>query len=417
MKTTPDCTSDYDPNALSVEEALRRIDTEIHPLTDTEIVNLNEALGRVLGEDVISPLNVPAYANSAMDGYALRGSDIPLSGKRELRVLGTAWAGKPVTEPVESGACVRIMTGALLPSGTDTVIMQEHAERHGEVIQIQGNNKPGQHVRQAGEDLAIGQLVMSAGKHLRPAELGVLASLGIAKVVLKRRLRVAFFTTGDELCSLDEPLSAGKIYDSNRYTIAGMLSRLGVTPIDLGIVRDRRDDIAHAFAQAASIADAIISSGGVSVGEADFVKETLETLGQVNFWKIAMKPGRPLAFGKIKNSLFFGLPGNPVSAMTTFYQFVQPALRRLMGQGATSNYLIKVPCVSRLKKAPGRMEFQRGLLETDVSGQLTVRSTGEQGSGILSSMSRADCFIVLPVSSGDVEPGSWVDVQLFEGLV
>ncbi len=417
MQPPSDCMVDYDPNALSVEEALRRIDTDIQPLAETEKVALSECLGRVLGEDIISPLNVPAYANSAMDGYALRGSDIPASGMRELHMIGTAWAGTPFAEPVEPSECVRIMTGALLPQGADTVIMQERVERQGDKVQIDSRNKPGQHVRRAGEDLAAGQIVMHTGKLLRPAELGVLASLGIAEIVLKRTLRVAFFTTGDELCSLGEPLSPGKIYDSNRYTIAGMLRRLGVTVIDLGIVRDRREDIARAFTQAASVADAIITSGGVSVGEADFVKETLEALGQVSLWKIAMKPGRPLAFGKIENSIFFGLPGNPVSAMTTFYQFVQPALQRLMGQSATSNHLIKVPCVSRLKKAPGRMEFQRGKLERDAGGQLTVRSTGEQGSGILSSMSQADCFIVLPVTSGDVEPGNWVEVQLFEGLV
>ncbi|MEO5702708.1 MAG: molybdopterin molybdotransferase MoeA [Gammaproteobacteria bacterium] len=417
MTTAPGCMDDYDTNSLSVAEALRRIDSDVQPLTDTEAVPLCNCLGRILGEDIISPVNVPAHHNSAMDGYAIRGSDIPLSGARELQVVGTAWAGKAFPKPTHPGECVRIMTGAVVPEGTDTVIMQEHAVRHDDVIQINSNNKPGQHVRQAGEDLAIGQIVMQAGKRLLPAELGVLASLGIAKIKLVRCLRVAFFTTGDELCSLDEPLGAGNIYDSNRYTITGMLTRLGVEIIDLGIIKDEREAIRTAFIQAADTADAIITSGGVSVGEADFVKETLEHLGQVNFWKIAMKPGRPLAFGKINNSLFFGLPGNPVSVMATFYQFVQPALRRLMGQAPSPNLLVKVPCISRLKKAPGRMEFQRGILEANTNGELVVRSTGEQGSGILSSMSQANCFIVLPVTCGNVEPGGLVEVQLFEGLV
>lgn len=417
MTTPSSCMDDYDPNSLSVEAALRRISTDIQPLTDTETVLLSNSLDRVLAEDIISPINVPAHINSAMDGYAIRGSDIPVSGMSELKVIGTAWAGTAFSEPVHSGECVRIMTGAMLPEGTDTIIMQEHAERNNDVIRVNSSNKLGQHVRQAGEDLAVGQIVMHAGKLLRPAELGVLASLGLARIKLIRRLRVAFFTTGDELYSLDESLGEGKIYDSNRYTIAGMLTRLGVDSVDLGIIKDEREAIRNAFVHAAENADAIVTSGGVSVGEADFVKETLEGLGQVNFWKIAMKPGRPLAFGKVKNSLFFGLPGNPVSVMTTFYQFVQPALRRLMGQHTSDNLLLKVPCTSRLKKAPGRMEFQRGVLEKDNNGEYVVRSTGEQGSGILSSMSQANCFIVLPVACGTVEPGSLVEVQLFEGLV
>ncbi len=415
--TLPDCKNDYDPNSLSVEEALRRIETTVRPLTGTETVSLNNCLGRILAEDVISPMNVPSYTNSAMDGYAVQGNDIPASGTKQLRMIGTAWAGTPFMGLAHPGDCVRIMTGALLPAGCDTVIMQEHVGHVNGVIVINSSNKPGQHVRQAGEDIAVGQTVMKAGKLCRPADMGVLASLGIAKVKLMHRLRVAFFTTGDELQPVGEPLDTGQIYDSNRYTIAGMLNRLGVEVIDLGIVKDQRETIADTFIKAANVADAIISSGGVSVGEADFVKEILEELGEVNFWKIAMKPGRPLAFGKIKNSLFFGLPGNPVSVMTTFYQFVQPALHRLMGLSPRPGFLIKIPCASRLRKAPGRMEFQRGLLEKDANEQLVVRSTGEQGSGILSSMSRADCFIVLPEACGDVEVGSLVEVQLFEGIV
>jgi molybdopterin molybdotransferase len=408
---------DYDLNSLTVAEALQRIEDAIQSLSGMETMALRECLGRVLAENIRSTINVPAHTNSAMDGYAVSSSDLPMSGTRELRVVGTAWAGAPFSGAVKPGECARIMTGAMLPADTDTIVMQEQVERDGDVIRIGAGHKPGQHVRQAGEDLAVGEVALFAGIPIGPAQLGLLASLGIEEVIVFQLPRVAIFTTGDELCSLGESLGPGEIYDSNRYTLYGMLARLGIEPVDLGIVHDRRDDVEAAFLRAAARADVVITSGGVSVGEADFVKETLEKLGEVNFWKIAMKPGRPLAFGKIKNAWFFGLPGNPVSVMTTFYQLVQPALRRLMGQPKTSDILFKVPCATRLKKAPGRMEFQRGILERDAAGQLIVRSTGEQGSGILSSMSEANCFIVLPMEAGAVEAGTLVDVQVFEGII
>ncbi len=408
---------DYDPNSLTVEEALRRIDSAVQPVAGFEKVAIRGALGRILAEAVHSTINVPPHMNSAMDGYAVSSVDFPGDGTRELTVIGTAWAGKPFPGTVERGQCVRIMTGAVLPAGTDSVVIQEKVERESEVVRFGPGNKPGQNVRHPGEDLAIGQAVLEAGKRLSPADIGLLASLGVAEVKVRRRLRAAFFSTGDELRSIGEPLEEGQIYDSNRYTLYGMLTRLGADIIDMGVVRDRREDVQQAFADAAAVADAIITSGGVSVGEADFVKETLESMGEVNFWKIAMKPGRPLAFGKVSDAMFFGLPGNPVSVMVTFYQFVQPALQRMMGQTQAQPIRFRVPCVSRLKKQPGRTEFQRGILETDTEGRMAVRSTGEQGSGILSSMSRANCFIILPLDCGNVEPGALVDIQPFEGLV
>jgi molybdopterin molybdotransferase len=413
----PSCADDYDPNSLRVSEALKRIEEVVTPVIGYQQVSLRAALGRVLAETVTSPFDVPAHTNSAMDGYAVRAADLAEQGISELKVLGTALAGAPLQMKVEPGTAVRIMTGAVLPEGADCVVMQEQVEREGDWIRIGPDNKAGQNIRLAGEDLAKGATVLEEGRLLQPADLGVLASLGVAEVKVRRPLRVAFFSTGDELRSIGEILGEGEIYDSNRYTLFGMLTRLGVDLLDMGVVRDRREDLYRALAEAANSADAIITSGGVSVGEADFVKDILTTLGEVNFWKIAMKPGRPLAFGRIGNALFFGLPGNPVSVMVIFYYFVKPALRRLMGQADTETITVRVPCVTRLKKRPGRMEFQRGILARQADGSFVVRGTGDQGSGILSSMSRANCFIILPDDCGNIEAGTLVEVHPFEGLL
>jgi molybdopterin molybdotransferase len=410
---------DYEQTFLTVEEAQHRIAQELQPISGEEQLAIRSALSRILAEDVLSQINVPPHENSAMDGYAVQSADLPTKGKVQLTLVGTSLAGQPYTETIQTGQCARIFTGAVIPAGTDTVIMQEHVEKQGDSITIGAEHKKGQHVRPIGEDIAIGQTVLKAGKSLSPADIGLLASLGIPEVKVKRRLRVAFFSTGDELCAVGEVLQPGQIYDSNRYTLYGMLTRLGVDIIDMGVVRDKPEDIENAFLSAASSHDAIITSGGVSVGEADYVTDTLRRVGEVNFWKVAMKPGKPLTFGKIQKAqksqkaVFFGLPGNPVSAMVTFYQFVQPALRRLMGQNVVIPKRFTVPCISSLKKHPGRMEFQRGILENDEQGNLVVRSTGQQGSGILSSMSQANCFIILLRECGNVAAGNEVQVELF----
>lgn len=411
------CSDDYDPAALQVSEALQRIDAVITPVTGYEQVPLRSGLGRTLAQTITSPINVPAHTNSAMDGYAVRAEDLSGKDLTPLRVIGTALAGGPFQGVVTPGAAVRIMTGAVLPAGSDCVVMQEQVERQEDTVVIGSGHKAGQNIRQAGEDLAKGEVVLSAGHRLLPADLGLLASLGVAEIQVRRRLRVAFFSTGDELRSIGETLDEGEIYDSNRYTLYGMLTRLGVDLIDMGVVRDRREDLEQAFREGAQQADALITSGGVSVGEADFVKDILKALGEVHFWKIAMKPGRPLAFGRVGKAVFFGLPGNPVSVMVTFYQFVQPALRRMMGQHEAPPLTVKAACANRLRKRPGRMEFQRGILEQQADGSLVVHSTGDQGSGILSTMSRANCFIVLPDASGNVEAGALVDVQPFAVLL
>lgn len=408
---------DFDPNSVRVDEARKRILDALNTVSGIEQLAVRQCLSRVLAEDIHSTIDVPSHINSAMDGYALKGSDIPADGTASLDVIGRAMAGAPFSGSVATGQCVRIMTGAKMPQGADTVIMQENVTVEGERITIGTGHKAGQNVRQAGEDLATGERVFSAGKLITPADLGMLASMGIAEVRVQRRVRVAFFSTGDELRSVGQPLSDGQIYDSNRYTLHGMLTRLGVELLDMGVIADRRDDIESAFQSASQIADVLITSGGVSVGEADFVKETLEKIGEVNFWKIAMKPGRPLAVGRINQCHFFGLPGNPVSAMVTFYQFVQPALQRLSGQDASPPLLLKAKTTSTLKKTPGRIDYQRGWLETDEQGELVVQSTGQQGSGMLSSMGKANCFVVLPLESKGVEAGSLVTVQPFAGLI
>jgi len=415
------CADDYDPDSLQVAQAREIILGLVEPIHGSERMAVRKALGRILAEDVISTANVPGHDNSAMDGYAVRFADLEDDRDTPLRLAGTAYAGRIYEGRVEAGECVRIMTGAVIPGNTDTVVIQEVVRAEGERIVVPPGQRRGQHVRLAGEDLRAGQPAIHAGKLLRPAELGLIASLGVAEVVVKRRLRVAFFSTGDELCSVGTPLKEGEVYDSNRYTIFGMLTRLGCDVIDLGVIRDSPASIEAAFRTATSQADAIVTSGGVSVGEADFIRGLMEKLGEVAFWKIAMRPGRPMAFGRIGSentgAILFGLPGNPVAVMVTFYQFVREALLKMMGVSPIEALpQFRVPCVSALKKRPGRGEFQRGVLFRD-NGEWKVRATGAQGSGILSSMSEANCFIAVEPERGNVEPGEPVDVQPFEGLI
>jgi molybdopterin molybdotransferase len=412
------CADDYDPNSMAVDKARAFIHQFLQPIEGTVRVPIRDALGRVVAEDVLSPVNVPSHRNSAMDGWAMRGADLRADGETTLQEVGASFAGKPFAGRLGAGECVRIMTGGVVPDGADTVVMQERAKANGKSIAFAPGQKTGQNVREAGEDLKAGSVALAKRRIVRPAELGLVASLGIGEVAVYRRLRVAFFSTGDELKSIGTTLGEGEIYDSNRYTIYGMLQRLGCEVLDMGVVRDEPELLERAFAQAAAVADVVITSGGVSVGEADFVKAMLTRLGEVVFWKIAMKPGRPLAYGKIGGAHFFGLPGNPVSVMVTFYQFVREALLVLMGaQAPAPAPTFTATCTQRLKKAPGRTEFQRGVVKRGANGTLEVTPTGEQGSGILKSMSDANCFIILGDDTGNVEPGTAVEVQLLEGIV
>jgi molybdopterin molybdotransferase len=412
------CADDYDPNSMPVQKAREVIARFLSPVTAMERVGVRSALGRVLAGDVISPLNVPAHDNSAMDGYAVRFTDLKGDGEVTLKVAGTSFAGVPFQGAMKVGECVRIMTGGVVPGGADTIVMQEHVKAGKDRVTIGGSHRQGQHLRKAGEDLAAGQVALKRGIALRPADIGLISSLGVGEVTVYRKLRVAFFSTGDELVSIGAQPKEGQIFDSNRYTLHGMLTRLNCEVLDMGVVRDDPALLEKAFKDAAAAADVVITSGGVSVGEADFVKDLLDKLGEVVFWKIAMKPGRPLAYGKIGTAHFFGLPGNPVSVMVTFYQFVRDALLKLSGLDPVPSVpVFKVPCTSGLKKAPGRTEFQRGILTQDSAGNWTVRVTGEQGSGILRSMSEANCFIILPTEQGNVTPGNLVEVQVLEGII
>ena len=416
----PSCMDDFDPASLDAEQALQQILQSVSARSGSITVSIRESLGCTVAKDITASLNVPGHTNSAMDGFAINAIDIPADGQQELTVVGTAWAGRPYAGDIHRGECVRIMTGAAIPENTDTVIMQERVKKDGNKILIDHANNPGQNVRQAGEDIAIGDIILTRGKLITPAELGLLASVGISEITVFKKLRVAFFSTGDELRPVGSTLEKGQIYDSNRYTLYGMLTRLGVEVIDLGVIKDERQAVEQAFLQAAELADVIITSGGVSVGEADFVTDTLEKIGKVNFWKVAMKPGRPLAYGKIKNAWFFGLPGNPVSVMVTFYMFVQPALKKMMGRVWQKPLLISATCNSKLRKRPGRVEYQRGILEVQDDSNSTsyvVKKTGAQGSGILRSMSEANCFIILPMESTGVEVGDTVHVMPFEAFV
>jgi len=418
LETFVSCMDDYDPSALAVDKAREIVRSYVTPIDANEKVAVRAGLGRVLGADIVSTIDVPAHDNSAMDGWAVRGADLAAGGDTRLREIGTAFAGRAFAGKVAQGECVRVMTGAVMPAGTDTIVIQEVVRVEGDTIVVPPGQERGQHMRFAGEDLAVGKPVLRAGQVLRPAELGLIASLGIAEIVVRRRPRVAFFSTGDELASVGQPLREGEVYDSNRYTLFGMLTRLGCEVIDMGVVRDNRESLAAALRSASTVGDAVVTSGGVSVGEADFTREVLGELGEVLFWKIAMRPGRPMAFGRVGSAYFFGLPGNPVAVMVTFYQFVRDALLALSGRtDAFELPLVQARSVGALRKKPGRTEFQRGILARDAKGEWTVRVTGGQGSGILRSMSEANCFIVLEHDRGSVQAGDYVSVQVMDGVV
>jgi molybdopterin molybdotransferase len=419
----------YDPQALRADRVSEFLSRLVEPVLEQEPATVFQALGRVLAADVISPISVPPHDNSAMDGYAFDGGQLQTGnaggGPLVLQVVGTALAGKAWQGRVEPGQCLKIMTGAVLPSNLDTVVPQEFVtvrpdsvERKVECIAIpHGLLQAGDNRRRLGEDLMQGESALKQGALLTPAALGLLASLGIEQVTVVRKLRVAYFSTGDEILSLGEAPREGAVYDSNRYTVFGLLTRLGCEVIDMGVVHDDPAQLEAAFQRAASQSDAIITSGGVSVGEADYTKLMMKKLGDVAFWKIAMRPGRPMAVGRIGQSILFGLPGNPVAVMVTFLAFVRPALLRMMGSTEAATPLLKARSLAPLRKKPGRTEYQRGIVRQTSNGALQVSAIGNQGSGVLSSMVQANGLIVLHHSQGNVGAGDEVDVMMFEGVI
>ncbi|WP_162041635.1 gephyrin-like molybdotransferase Glp [Undibacterium sp. YM2] len=417
------CMSDYNPNALTVQQAQDIMRAYVQPVCGMEKLTVRQALGHVLAIDIISPINVPAHDNSAMDGYALRGEDITDSEELKLKVTATVLAGAEFTSTVEPGECVRIMTGALMPAACDTVVPQEFTTKiSDEEIRISaGSLRAGDNRRLKGEDLAMGTIALHKGKILTPADLGLLASLGIPEVSVQRRLRVAIFSTGDELRSLGETLESGCVYDSNRYTLYGMLVRMGCEVLDMGVVQDNPDALEAAMRSACENADAIITSGGVSVGDADHTRQLMNRLGEVAFWSIAMRPGRPMAFGKIasagKTAYLFGLPGNPVAVMVSFYFFARQALQQMGGAEITPLPMFSVKSNADIRKRPGRTEYQRGILSIREDGELGVSITGSQGSGILRSMSEANCMIILHHEQGNIAAGEKLSVLPFAGLI
>lgn len=407
---------EYTAGLMPLDTALNEMLSRITPISESIKVPLLSAQGRITAQPVLSSLDVPGFDNSAMDGYAVRLAD--LAEGKTLPVAGKAFAGQPFQGEWPPGSCVRIMTGAPLPAGCDAVVMQEETEQTSDGICITAKVAPGQNIRRRGEDIRIGAQVLPAGKRLTCAELPLLASLGIAEVSVVRQVRVALFSTGDELQLPGQPLAEGQIYDTNRLAVHLMLQQLGCEVINLGIIRDDPQALRQAFLEADCRADVTLSSGGVSVGEADYTKQILDEMGEITFWKLAIKPGKPFAFGRLRHSWFCGLPGNPVSAALTFYQLVQPLLAKLSGlQGYALPPRLRARAATPLFKTPGRLDFQRGVMKSDADGTLEVISTGHQGSHIFSSFSQANCFIVLERERGNVSAGEWVDVEPFNGLL
>ena len=434
MNKPVNANQEFQSDFLSVTEARSAISTLIQDIqlqakrSDAmERLPLKQCLGRILANDILSPINVPANDNSAMDGFAFNSKELKTDREQiHLRIVGTVYAGQTSVPPTQASECIKIMTGAMMPPDCDTVIPQEFTQLSDEglITFAKDTVRAGENRRLRGEDLQTGKPAIQQGRILKASDIGLAASLGIAELGVYQRIKVAILSSGDELCDMSEPLVPGKIYDSNRFSLHACLSRLGFEIMDCGIVRDTPEDLRHAFASASQKADVIISSGGVSVGEADFTKQIMDELGEVGFWKIAMRPGRPMAFGSLKPispktspTVFFGLPGNPVAVMVTFYQFVRNALLQLNGALKPEIPLVLVQSAEAIRKKSGRTEFQRGVLFRNSEGKLFVKSTGSQGAGILRSMSEANCFMILHHDQGNIAPGDWVDVEIFDGLL
>ena len=418
LNTQSSCGDENEQGTLTVEQALQNMLGAVSEKTSTECVNLTSAIDRILAKPVTSPIDVPSHCNSAVDGYAMMQSDLPSQGGiKTLKLIGKVVAGHPYSGALRSGETIQIMTGAQMPDLADTVIMQEHVEADNGTIRIDSRHSAGQNVRQAGEDIQSGQVVLPTGIKLTPPQIGLVASLGLAELTVKTPLTVAVFSTGDEILSIGQAPQEGCIYDSNRYSLITALKKLDCDVIDMGIIPDDVEKLRYTFELAAKTADVIFTSGGVSVGDADYTKQVLSETGSINFWKVAIKPGRPIAFGNIHGATFFGLPGNPVAVMVTFYQFALPCLQKMSGlTKPLISPTIKAICTKPIRKLAGRTEIQRGILSQNNDGDWLVQTTGKQGSGILRSMSDANAFIILEHHRTSVEEGETVTTQPFSGI-
>lgn len=407
------------PGLMPMALAKQKLLASITAVTDIEFIPLIECDQRINAHEILSPVNVPAHNNSAMDGYAIcvdYETNIPKNAGKSFEIVGTAMAGKPFTGSLKQGQCIRIMTGAVVPDSANAVEMQENVTVNDNKISLSQTTPINNHIRLAGEDISKNQIVFAVGHKFSSIDIGLLASLGVAKIAVWRKPKIAVFSTGDELKSVGETLNFGDIYESNRYTLIAMLKRLNVDIIDLGIIEDDKTKITRAFESANKQADAVVSSGGVSVGDADYTKEVLDELGNIEFWKVAMKPGKPFAFGQLPNSVFFGLPGNPVSAAVTFHQLAIPAIKKMSGQNQIHPLRINAKTTKKVNKRAGRMDYQRGIAETE-DGVLSVTPLSHQGSGVLSSMSSANCYIVLPQEHQGCEAGEIVEIELFDNII
>ncbi len=409
------CCDTLSPAYLSVEQGQEKILSLVHPLTDVEVCDVERSYGRVLADDIVSPVNVPQYTNSAMDGYAIRSDDLE---RESYQVMAEVLAGHAYDKPLEMGQAVKIMTGAPTPINAGTVLMREQAAQNGDKVTFSASSiKAGQNVRQAGEDLEIGSNVFQSGTRLTSPEMGMIASLGFGQANVFRKLKVAVFSTGDEVQAPGTEQKPNSIFDSNRFTIIGMLEQLGCDILDFGILEDNEQQMIEALEQASQQADMVMTSGGVSVGDADYIKLALDKLGQIDFWRINMRPGRPLAFGQINNKPFFGLPGNPVAVMVSFINFVEPAIRKMQGEKGWQPLKVNAVATENLRSRQGRTEFSRGFYQLDETGRLTVRTTGKQGSGILRSMSEANCLIEISPAIDTVKVGESVTIIPLQGRI
>ena len=413
----PSCADIYEHGLLPVEQAIKKISASLPAINDFQIINIEQAKGRTLSQEIKAPFNVPSHDNSAVDGYAINSQDLPEEGIRSIEICDSAYAGKPSSKTISTGQCIRIMTGAIIPEGVDLVIMQEQVKLQDKTISIDNNHEAGQNIRLSGEDIQQNETILKPGRFITPADIGMIASLGISEIKVTRKLRVAIASTGNEVINIGDTRHNSSLYDSNRYSLYSALDRPDIEIINLGILEDSPEALLKSFNQASQIADIIISTGGVSVGDADHTKTALQQSGQIDFWKIAIKPGRPLAFGKLGNSIFFGLPGNPVAVMVTYFQFVLPALEQMLGiKEKNIRPTLQVKTTENIRKKQGRTEIVRGILGQQDDGSYSVRTTGKQGSGILRSMSIANAFIILEHDRMTVSVGETVTVQPFSGL-